>query len=208
LSPVDAAALIGNGKPGPTLQPDDTIQLSLKPIAVNVRGDVHQPGVAHLDADQPISDALRQVGGADDLTAADEFELTRDGAQQLVTRSSPLYRMPAQNGDIVYVPNGIHIGVVGSVTTPGRVLLQGDQSMLSALYFAGGPTKYGDLRHVRVLHDGKPTEYDVTHLTHGGNEDENPTLVDGDTVFVPEGHKIDFSMIFQAIVAGSYLRFL
>ncbi len=207
LPPVDAASLIATGQPAPALQPDDTVELTYKPIAVTVRGDVHQPGVAHLDPDQPLSDALYQVGGADDLTAADAFELTRGGSVVHVTKSSAQYRQPAQAGDVVYVPHGIHVGVVGSVTTPGRVLLNGDGSLLSALYYAGGPTKYGDIRHVKVLHDGKQSEYDITRLTHGG-ADANPQLADGDTLFVPEGHKIDFGQVFGAIIAASYLRFL
>jgi protein involved in polysaccharide export with SLBB domain len=207
LPPVDASQLIASGAPAPMLQPDDTIELAYKPIAVTVRGDVHQPGVAHLDPDQPLADALHQVGGVDDATATDKFELTRGGARMLVTKSSPEYRQPAQDGDVVYVPHGIHVGVVGQVIAPGRVLLEGDQSLLSALYFAGGPTKYGDIRSVRILHDGTQTEYDVTRLTHGG-PDQNPELSDGDTVFVPEGHRLDFGLLFQAIIASSYLRFL
>lgn len=205
LPPVDAEVLTGSGQPGPTLQPDDTIELAYKPVAVTVRGDVHQPGVAHLDPDQPLSDALRQVGEADAITAADRFQLTRDGTTVVVTKSSPVYREPAQNGDAVYVPHGIHVGVVGSVATPGRVLLNGDQTLLSALYFAGGPTKYGDIKHVEVIHDGIQSQMDITRLTHGAPQ-ENPVLTDGDTVFVPEGHKIDFGLIFQGIIAGSYLR--
>jgi polysaccharide export outer membrane protein len=207
LPPVDADSLIASGQPAPALQPDDTVELQYKPLPVTVRGDVHQPGVAHLDPGQPLSDALYQVGGADDLTAADTFDLTRNGTVYHVSKSSPLYREPAQSGDLVYVPHGIHVGVVGSVATPGRVLLEGDGSLLSALYFAGGPTKYGDIRHVKVLHDGTQTEYDITRLTHGGS-DQNPQLADGDTLFVPEGHKIDFSQVFGAIIAASYLRFL
>jgi len=208
--PVDASALLADGQPGPPLEPDDTIEVALKPISVTVRGDVRQPGVAHLDPDQPISDALRQLGGEDEATATDRFELTRAGVRQEVTKSSPAYRAPALNGDLVYVPPGIHIGVVGQVINPSRVLLQDDQTLLSAIYYAGGPTKYGDIKHVRVLHEGAQTEFDVTRLTHGadGQQQFNPVLADGDTVFVPEGHRVDFSQFFQAIIAGSYLRFL
>ncbi|MGP6190481.1 MAG: polysaccharide biosynthesis/export family protein [Vulcanimicrobiaceae bacterium] len=210
LPPVDATALLASGEPGPALQPDDTIELGFRPIAVTVSGDVRQSGVAHLDSGQPISDALRQLGGEDEATATDRFELTRDGKKEIVTKSTASYREPAQDGDVVYVPPGIHVGVVGQVAAPTRVLLQGDQTLLSAIYFAGGPTKYGDIKHVRLLHDGTQKEYDVTALTHGGDGQEanNPRLADGDTVFVPEGHKIDFSSVFQAIIAGSYLRFL
>jgi protein involved in polysaccharide export with SLBB domain len=207
LPPIDAQALIASGQPAPTLQPDDTIELAYKPVAVTVRGDVRQPGVAHLDPGQPLSDAIYQVGGADDASAADTFDLTRGGKKLRVSKSSPEYQEPAQMGDVVYVPHGIHVGVVGSVAAPGRVLLEGDSTLLSALYFAGGPTKYGDIRHVRVIHDGQPSEYDITRLTHGA-PDQNPQLADGDTLFVPEGHRVDFSLIFSAIIAGSYLRFL
>jgi protein involved in polysaccharide export with SLBB domain len=210
LPAFDATAALANGDPGPTLQPDDTIELAFKPVAVTVRGDVQQTGIAHLDPDQPISDALRQVGGENALTAMDRFELTRDGKRELVTKSTPSYREPAQNGDAIYVPPGIHVGVVGQVATPERVLLQGDQTLLSAIYYAGGPTKYGDIKHVRLLHGGTQTEYDVTSLTHGGDgqEQNNPVLADGDTVFVPEGHKIDFTSLFQFIFAGAALHAL
>ncbi len=206
-APIDAVGLTAGGNSGPALQPDDTIKLSQKPIAVAVKGDVKQPGVAHLDSDEPLSNAVMQVGGTDELTSSVEFVLTRGTTQSVVTTSSPAYRAPAQAGDSIYVPHGSRIGVVGQVEKPGNVLLQGDGSLLSALYFAGGPTKYGDIRHVGVIHQGVQQTYDVTKLTHGA-PDANPQLADGDTVFVPEGHKIDFSLLFQGIFAASNLRYL
>jgi protein involved in polysaccharide export with SLBB domain len=207
MAAIDAAGLTAGGNSGPALQPDDTIKLAQKPIAVTVRGDVKQPGVAHLDPDEPLSNAVSQVGGADDVSSSIEFVLTRGTTQSVVTTSSPAYRAPAQTGDTIYVPHGERIGVVGQVEKPGSVLLQGDGSLLSALYFAGGPTKFGDIRHVGVIHQGVQQTYDVTKLTHGA-PGENPQLADGDTVFVPEGHKIDFSLIFQGIFAATNLRYL
>jgi protein involved in polysaccharide export with SLBB domain len=207
LPAIDAAGLTAGGNGGPALQPDDTIKLSQKPIAVIVRGDVKQPGTAHLDPDEPLSNAVLQVGGADDLSSSVEFVLTRGTTQSIVTTSSPAYRAPAQSGDSIYVPHGERIGVVGMVEKPGNVLLQGDDSLLSALYFAGGPTKFGDIKHVGVIHQGVQQTYDVTKLTHGA-PGANPQLSDGDTVFVPEGHKIDFSVLFQGIFAAANLRYL
>lgn len=207
LPVIDAAGLTAGGNAGPALQPDDTIKLAQKPIAVAVRGEVKQPGVAHLDADEPLSNALLQVGGTNDPTASVQFVLTRGTTQSVVTTSSPAYKEPAQSGDTIYIPHGQRIGVVGQVEKPGSVLLQGDGSLLSALYYAGGPTKYGDIKHVGVIHQGVQQTYDVTKLTHGA-PDANPQLADGDTVFVPEGHKIDFSLFFQGLVAASNLRFL
>ena len=95
-APIDAVGLTAGGNSGPALQPDDTIKLSQKPIAVAVKGDVKQPGVAHLDSDEPLSNAVMQVGGTDELTSSVEFLLTRGTTQSVVTTSSPAYRAPAQ----------------------------------------------------------------------------------------------------------------
>ena len=56
------------------------------------------------------------------------------------------------------------------------------------MYTAGGPTKQANLRDVQVVRDGVSTTYNVTALTHG-DMSQNPTLQDGDTVVVPQGHK-------------------
>lgn len=207
LPVIDAAALIAQGNPGPALQPDDTIKLVDKPIAVAVKGEVKDPGVAHLDTTEPLSNALLQVGGADAVNARTGFVLTRNGSEQVVTASSPEYRAPAQPGDSIYVAHASRVGVVGQVYRPGDVMLHGDSSLLSAIYYAGGPTSYGDIKHVGVLHDGREQQYDVTKLTHG-SPSENPELADGDTVFVPEGHKIDFASIFRNLIPLTYLRYL
>jgi len=208
LPEIDATKLLAAGDAGVPLHPDDTIKLRYKPIAVPVLGEVNEPGVAHLDESEPLSDALLQVGGTDSTMSAVGFVLKRAGAETTVTASSPQYKAPAQVGDSIYVPHASRIGVVGMVAKPGDVLLRGDSSLLSALYYAGGPTKWGDIKHVTVVHQGVQSTYDITKLTHGDNTSANPILADGDTVFVPEGHKIDFTAIFSAIVSASYLRFL
>jgi polysaccharide export outer membrane protein len=207
LPPVDARQLAIAGSPGPLLQPDDTIKLQYKPIAVTVQGEVKRPGIVYLDSDEPLSDALLQAGGTNDTGSAIAFTLTRDSAEKSLSTSSAEYREPARAGDIIYVPHDLRVGVVGQVNKPGDVELRGDGSLLSALYYAGGPTKYGDIRDVGVIHQGVQKNYDVSKLTHGAPAD-NPVLADGDTVFVPEGHKVDFSLLFQAIISASYLRFL
>jgi len=160
-----------------------------------------------LDSDQPLSDALLQAGGANETGSSVKFVLIRSGVRKPIASSNAEYSAPAVPGDIVYVPHSVRVGVVGQVIKPGDVELRGDGSLLSALYYAGGPSKYGDIRHVAVIHEGQQTNFDVTRLTHGAPAD-NPQLSDGDTVFVPEGHKIDFSLLFQGIISATYLRFL
>jgi len=87
------------------------------------------------------------------------------------------------------------------VVKPGDVQLKNDTTLLSALYGADGIQKWADLKRVQVMHRGAHTTYDVTALTHG-NVSQNPTLADGDTVFVPEGHKIDWTPVFAGLGLG------
>ena len=202
--PVDAAELVAKGEPGTLLQPGDTIKLSFKPVPVEVRGEVKQPGVAHLATTQPLSDAVIQVGGPSDNSGVG-YILTRDGERSVITSSSPEYSEPAHPGDSIFVPHAVRVGVLGQVNRPGPVSLNGDNSLVSALYNAGGPGKYGDIRHVEVIHQGTERMYDITEFNHGASSDQNPILADGDTVFVPEGHKIDFPQVFNVIFGLRYL---
>ena len=43
--------------------------------------------------------------------------------------------------------------------------------------------------------------YDLTNLQHG-DLTPNIKLVDGDVVYVPEGHRIDATLFFQGIVGA------
>jgi protein involved in polysaccharide export with SLBB domain len=71
---------------------------------------------------------------------------------------------------------------------------------LTALYVAGGPTKWANVRDIQVVHAGVRTSYDLSKLQHGDLSSSVP-LVDGDVVYVPEGHKIDAAGFFAALGA-------
>jgi hypothetical protein len=73
-----------------------------------------------------------------------------------------------------------------------------------AIYNVGGPDRYANLKAVQVFHNGVKTEYNLAHLQKG-HEGDNPPLVDGDVVFVPQGSTIDASLIFQAIASLGFL---
>lgn len=206
---LDVDQLASQGEPGPALQAGDTIVFTNKPIAVSVSGEVVDPTVAHLSTNEPLSEAVRQAGGtiatASSPQSAIGFELTRNGAVSYITSGDAAYRLPAQPGDKIYVPHSRRVGVVGMVVKPGDVVLAGDHSLVSALYYSGGPTKWANLKYVVVVHGASRQTYDISDLTHGTLA-QNPDLADGDTVFVPEGHKIDPTPFFQAIYAIGQLR--
>lgn len=200
LGPYDVLQLRSDGQPGPELHPDDTIQLENKPIAVKVSGDVPNSGVAYLDPTDPLSLALDQVGGTSLTSTQTNVTLVRGGTSQVVSIGSPVFAEPAQNGDQLIVPRAPRVDVLGTVVKPGEEYLRGNQSLVAAIYYAGGPDKYANLKAVQVFHHGVKTEYNLAQLRkgHGG---DNPTLVDGDVVFVPQGSTLDANTIFSAIGA-------
>jgi protein involved in polysaccharide export with SLBB domain len=198
----DSVALSAHGEPGTRLLPGDTLVFVNKPIAVRVQGEVKQPGMTYLAADQTISDAVAQAGGLLPSAATAPVVLQRGGERGTLALGDPSVQSAAQNGDVITIPVAPRVTVAGLVVKPGPVALQSNPSLLSALYTAGGPDKYANLRGVQVVHNGTRSNYDVTALTHG-DLSQNPTLSDGDVVFVPEGHRVDFSGIWQALGALS-----
>jgi protein involved in polysaccharide export with SLBB domain len=199
----DVTRLSATGQSGPVLQPGDTLVFVNKPNAVRVMGDVARPGLALLSEDEPLSDAVAQVGGELPSAATSNIVLQRGGQAQNLALGDPKFDQPAQNGDVLTVPSAPRVNIVGLVDKPGAVILRTDISLLSALYEAGGPTKWADLTQVQVVQDGAKKQYDITRLVHGDTS-QNPQLKDGDVVFVPEGHKIAFGEIFQNILSAAF----
>lgn len=202
LGPFDAGnSSFGSGG-APLLRSGDTIRLRDKPVNVTVRGEVKQPGVAYLNESDSLSSAIIQVGGELPTSATNNITIDRGGRRHVVAFGSPEFSQPAQPGDIIMVPRAPTVTVDGMVVKPGDVQLRNDTSLLTALYGADGIQKWADLKKVQVLHHGQATMYDVTALTHG-DVSQNPQLTDGDTVFVPEGHKIDWTPVFAALGLGA-----
>jgi protein involved in polysaccharide export with SLBB domain len=204
LGPYDLIALREIGDRGPTLVPDDTIELINKPIAVHVRGDVSQPGTAYLNPHDPLERAVEQVGGTTTTSSQTALTLVRDGQAQVASLGSATFAAPAVSGDEVIVRRAPRVDVFGTVVHPGDTYLRGNETLVAAIYNVGGPDRYANLKAVQVFHDGVKTEYNLAHLQKG-HEGDNPPLVDGDVVFVPQGSTIDASLIFQAIASLGFL---
>jgi protein involved in polysaccharide export with SLBB domain len=205
IGTYDATDLSARGDGGPALLPGDTIVLVNKPNAVRLAGDVLHPGTAYVANDESLADAIDQAGGLSPTAASANLTLLRDGAMQTLSLGDPKMQAPAHNGDVLTVPTAPRVSVVGVVEKPGPVLLKTDFSLLNALYSAGGPAKYGDLGRVSVTHNGTNTTYNVAALVKGNSTLNNPQLADGDTVFVPQGRKTDYSGIFTTLSPLLYL---
>lgn len=198
LGTYDLLALRSSGQTGPALVPNDTIQLVDKPVIVSVQGDVEKPGTAYLNTNEPLSQALVQVGGGAASSSQSSITLERNGKQSVVSLGDPVFTQPAQTGDRITVPRAPRVDVLGNVTKPGETLLRGNDTLVSAIYYAGGPAQYANLKSVEVMHGGVRKVYNLANLQKGGTGD-NPELVDGDVVMVPQGSKFQWSDIWSAL---------
>ncbi len=198
MGPFDVIALRSSGQTGPALLPGDTIELANKPIAVSVLGEVEKPGIAYLDPNEPLSQAINQVGGVAATGTQSSIVLERGGASQMVSAGNPIFSQPAQSGDKVIVARAPRVDVLGEVSKPGQALLRGNTTLVSAIYNAGGPAEFANLKSVQVVHGAQRTSYNLVNLQKGGTGD-NPQLADGDVVFVPKGSTFRMSDVWSAL---------
>jgi protein involved in polysaccharide export with SLBB domain len=80
----------------------------------------------------------------------------------------------------------IQVFVVGEVQKPGAYTMGSLSTVLSALFAAGGPSKTGTLRDVRLMRNGKVVaQIDLYDFLLKGDKSQDQRLNDQDTVFVP-----------------------
>jgi len=80
----------------------------------------------------------------------------------------------------------LRVNIIGEVCQPGSYTLNSLATMTQALYSAGGPTKMGSLRHVRLLRNSHVVgEIDLYDFLLRGDRTRDFRLESGDTIFVP-----------------------
>jgi polysaccharide export outer membrane protein len=80
----------------------------------------------------------------------------------------------------------IHVFVVGEASTPGDYTVSSLSTAVNALFAAGGPSKNGSLRAIRLLRNGvEPVPVDLYRFLLGGDKGMDIRLQDGDTIFIP-----------------------
>ena len=80
----------------------------------------------------------------------------------------------------------IQVYVMGEVKKPGSYSIYSQSTVFQALYAAGGPTKLGTLRKIKIIHaDGKEEPIDLYTFLMEGHMSETSRIQSGDTVFVP-----------------------
>jgi len=80
----------------------------------------------------------------------------------------------------------VRVFVVGEAATPSSYTVSSLATVMNALFAAGGPSKTGSLRKIRLLRNGSdPIEIDLYDFLLGGDKSSDVRLQDGDSVFIP-----------------------
>jgi len=184
----DAATLTSSGDAG-----DDA-------EAVTVFGEVHRPGTFSLKEGATVIDMLMRAGGVTRYAGIEQIRVISGGRpvpfnmrEYLDTGNDGL--MPGlRNGDTVFVPQGTEavssgartVFVMGEVFKPGAYEIEPGVSFLDVLANAGGPTRFAETRHIRILRaDGRSTPFDLQAFSENG-AGSLPGIEPGDAVLVPE----------------------
>jgi len=147
-------------------------------LTINVWGAVDSTLVRTVDRNGRI--VLPKVG---DLRI---WGLTYSQADRLIRDELSRFFRGFQTSVTMGRLRTVSVHVVGEVCQPGVYTLSSLATVTNALYSAGGPTKLGSLREVRLLRGNvQVARIDLYDFLQRGDRARDYRLESGDTVFVP-----------------------
>jgi protein involved in polysaccharide export with SLBB domain len=147
-------------------------------LSINVWGAVDSTLVRTVDRNGRI--VLPKVG---DLRL---WGLTFSQADRLIRDELSRYFRGFQTSVTMGRLRTVTVHVVGEVCQPGVYTLSSLSTITNALYSAGGPTKLGSLREVRLLRSNvQVARIDLYDFLQRGDRTRDYRLESGDTIFVP-----------------------
>jgi protein involved in polysaccharide export with SLBB domain len=110
------------------------------------------------------------------------FAAMQDYLQDQLSRKQTDFKMAVTMGRL----RTIKVFVVGEARTPGSYTVSSLSTVINALFAAGGPSKDGSLRDIRLSRSNQqPRQIDLYKFLLGGDKNDDIRLQDGDTIFVP-----------------------
>jgi len=112
--------------------------------------------------------------------------LTYDKAKDVIEKAVSRYFKNFELNITLGRLRTIQVFMVGEVEFPGSYPVSSLATVVNALSAAGGPTKNGSLRTVKLTRKGSPTEeIDLYEMFLSGDRSKDMRLQNGDTIFVP-----------------------
>ena len=193
-----------------TIDPGET-------LPVYVAGKVKTPGLIRVRKDNTnVMSAIAMAGGMLEESSTSNVKLTHlDGTSEVINLTPAIVEgkevpdVKLQAGDQLVVPEATaRIAVLGFVGKPGFYTLRDGikVTLTDALGMAEGmDNKRASLTKVAVVRtvDGKEKKmvYDLKKFLKKGDTKQNPVIMAGDVVYVPETDKFDWDIITRSVSA-------
>lgn len=198
---VDLKEMLSGGKEVSYLSSGDSLYVP-EMQQVKVSGYVMQPGSYRVRGPIPLASALAMAGGPvqGEANLRKVIIFKSDGSEEEVKITDEFWSGASPKlhpGDTLYVPSAYRydeVNILGYVRNPGSYRVKREVTIFEALALAGGALDKADLTGVRIIHpDGKVTEVNVEKLYE--NPDLSVKLYPGDTIYIPKGFEINWTMI-------------
>lgn len=213
---VDLTNFIKNGdlSSNPILKSGDTLIIPRMPEKVmtskriTVYGAVGRPGIIETEEPQPLATIIAMAGGLSSRSNPAEISIIRISDNNILQKTvnfedfisgKNFQANPTVSfGDMVFVPEKIEekpfdINVMGQVVRPGTYPATKESRLLNAIYQAGGFSENSDVENVMLIRNEDSSlikkKVNVKEFIVSGNQEFNPLLMKGDTIYVPLSSK-------------------
>lgn len=194
---VDKYIQAGDLENNPVLQDQDVIYITTVGNVL-ILGSVNVPGSYRIQDEMDILDLLALSGGVLDSGDLSQVTLTRkiNGIHQeyqinlheIMASGKGSWKI--QPEDVLYIPEKQQVTLFGEVKLPGNYPLETGKKLVEIIGTAGGLTPLGDARQVSIVRNinGKQEllKVDISNAVLGKVGGDNPTLVGGDIIYIPE----------------------
>ena len=169
--------------------------------AVTILGEVHNPGSFSYKEEMTILDALMRAEGVTRYADVTKIRVIVDKSPVIFDLKAYLDKPSGstmqllQPGSTVYVPIMVDdvnttsrtVYIMGEVQKPGAYEAADSTNFLDILANAGGPTRFAEPRHIKILTpEGESILFDLQGYSEGMVTTKVPDLNPGDVIFVPE----------------------
>jgi protein involved in polysaccharide export with SLBB domain len=210
-------ATIGtNGPPGPDEPADLRLPANAAPAAT--QGNNPAPGTSFPSGEElaknPVPTANTNPAPASDQKPPSGNTITVS-LGELVESGDMRNNIPLEGGDVVTVPHGGTVYVLGAVTRPGGFVVSNDRNPLTALKIltlAGGFTRTAKASHTYIIRQdaqGKQTEMEIDLKKVLNRQAEDVPMHPSDILYVPNDtvKAVALQAIALAVALGSSVVF-